>query len=673
MSIDVKKIKEIIDDYSIDQGMFDNLLLNMNITPNDFISYTLDISNEANLSGSMLKGEWSPVLLSLYKNNLNLNKILLPYTTLNTIIGNIKNKNTQSGYSKLTVENILFSGNFYSNFPKESTSQFLNFVNTLYDDLSSLKSKKANYLGALKNSGFSDSVLPMLLKNNSTKIIESIIFPLLHNYISTTEKIMQYGNVEHIKLWLELSENNKKQFLNIVKVNPSYIEAKKILSLIQHNAEHKEILLDMLTPENIFRMLVSSTKESEKNNINKIKFILSLFPDNVKDNFIKSFYEKANNLNPDNTDSVMVNKNTPVAYMILKKMDGILDYFLSLGYELNNTEKGYLSGKKLQHENINNYETMVNIASSSGKNASKKLEQFLSSLSDLEKNSLLSQLHNVSLEKEKETAEFYSIKETKKKLKEESAKASLSTGFILNGNKDLLIILLRHGYELTKKEYSLSYIIFSKWLDNTTVKENSPLEKSFEIAQSLKEYPVEYKKDLLLNVLSSIADKSIKINDIRLELNDLLPVINYLLKEEVIDLPSNSIPIRLSLNDYNHLKEDTLYPLTLTLLNNTNFGESINSKEDFLKKICLSNTFTITHRSGRHEYEIDIIKDLLLAYENSTSEENYIKFKKELLSRNLYPAVLTLLEKIIVENEKSKIEESLTADEKINKKMTIRI
>lgn len=673
MSIDVKKIKEIIDNYSIDQVMFDSLLLNMNITPNDFISYTLDISNEANLSGSMLKGEWSPVLFSLYKNNLNLNKILLPHITLNTIIGNIKNKSTQSGYSTLTVENILFSGNFYSNFPNESTSQFLNFVNTLENDLTSLKSKKANYLGALKSQGFSDSVLPMLLKNNSMKIIESIIFPLLHNYISTTEKIMQYGNAEHIKLWLELSENNKKHFINIVNINPSYIEAKKILSLIQNNTEHKEILLDMLTPENIFRMLVSSTKELEENNINKIKFILSLFSDNVKDNFIKSFYDKANDLNPDNTDSVMVNKNTPVAYMILKKMDKMLDYFLSLGYELNTTEKGYLTGKKSSVENVNNYETLVGIASSSGKNASKKLEEFLFSLSDSEKNSLLLQLHNVSLEKEKETAEFYSIKETKKKLKEESSKASLSMGFILNANKNLLITLLNHGYELTKKEYALSYIIFSRWLENTTIKENSPLENSFEIAQHLKKYPSEYKKGLLLNVLRSITDKKIKINDIRLELSDLLPLINYLLKEEYIDLPSNSIPIRLSLNNHNSLKEDTLYPLVLTLLNNTNFGKNINSKEDLLKKVCLSNTFTVTHRSGRHEYEIDIIKDLLLAYEKSTSEENYIKFKKELLCRNLYPAVLTLLEKIIVENEKSNIEESLTVDEKINKKTSIRI
>lgn len=673
MSIDVEKVKEIIDNYSIDEKMFDDLLSTMNITAYDFISYNFDISHDTDLSGTMLKGQWSPVLFSLYKNNLNLNQILLPYIDMDTVLGNIKNKNTQSGYSKLSMENILFSGNFYNNFPKESIKQFLSFINRLDKDLNKLKSKRSSYLGTLKSTGFTDYVLPVLLKNNSTMIIESIIFPLLHNYIATTEKIMQYGNVEHIKLWLELTEKNKKQFINIVNMNAVYKDAKKILPLIQNNTEHKEILLDMLTPENIFKMMVSSTKESEQNNINKIKFILSLFPDNVRDNFIQSFYEKANNLNADNMDSVLVNKNTPVAYAILKNMDKSLDYFLSLGYELNNIERDYLSGKKHSAETVNDYEKIVSIVSSSGKKVFKKLDDFLLSLSDYEKQSLLSKLHNVSLEKEKEIKSFYSLKETKKKMKEESSKASLSTGFILNGDKDLLITLLNHGYKLTAKEYSLSYLTFSKWLENTTPKEDVPLGKSFTIARFLKEYPSDYKKSLLLNVVKSITYKSIKTNDIRLELNDLLPVINYLLKDDYIILPDNTIPLKLSLNDYKNLTDDCLYPLVLTLFNNTNFKENLKSQENFLSKVCLSNNFTVTHRAERNEYEVNIIKDLLLTYEKSADEKNYIKFKEQLLSRNLNSSVLILLEKLMIENEKNNIEKSLPSDTEVNKKIAIRI
>lgn len=673
MSIDVEKVKEIIDNYSIDEKMFDDLLSTMNITAYDFISYNFDISHDTDLSGTMLKGQWSPVLFSLYKNNLNLNQILLPYIDMDTVLGNIKNKNTQSGYSKLSMENILFSGNFYNNFPKESIKQFLSFINRLDKDLNKLKSKRSSYLGTLKSTGFTDYVLPVLLKNNSTMIIESIIFPLLHNYIATTEKIMQYGNVEHIKLWLELTEKNKKQFINIVNMNAVYKDAKKILPLIQNNTEHKEILLDMLTPENIFKMMVSSTKESEQNNINKIKFILSLFPDNVRDNFIQSFYEKANNLNADNMDSVLVNKNTPVAYAILKNMDKSLDYFLSLGYELNNIERDYLSGKKHSVEMGNDYEKIVSIVSSSGKKVFKKLDDFLLSLSDYEKQSLLSKLHNVSLEKEKEIKSFYSLKETKKKMKEESSKGSLSMGFILNGDKDLLITLLNHGYKLTPKEYSLSYLTFSKWLENTTLKEDVPLGKSFTIARFLKEYPSDYKKNLLLNVVKSITYKSIKTNDIRLELNDLLPVVNYLLKDDYIILPDNTIPLKLSLNDYKNLTDDCLYPLVLTLFNNTNFKENLKSQENFLSKVCLSNTFTVTHRAERNEYEVNIIKDLLLTYEKSTDEKNYIKVKEQLLSRNLNSSVLILLEKLIIENEKNNIEKSLPSDTEVSKKIAIRI
>lgn len=651
-------------------------LLANDIDLSSFIERHLDISRNVYTSGSELRGEWSPFLFALYKNNIKLAMAMLPYISLNTKVATIPGKN--GAPTRITMENILLSGNFYNNFPESAITYVLSHFNDK-NNIQGLREKRTQYPGILKNEDFVHYVFPALLKNKSYELLSALSFPILYHYPKITNKIMQFGDKDDIDFWLDLTEKNKKNFINTVKEKENYAEAKSIIPLLENIKENKEILLDMLSPENIFTMLVSSSKKTEEQNILKMDYILNLFSEELNVNFINSLYESAKKLNTDNIDSILVNKNTPVAYAIIRKMTKTLNYFVDLGYVLNEAEDNYLQGivkseeKFKSADNVNIYDRFVNLANSNGKRAINQMEEFFSSLSEHEKINLFNQIKEINEDKEKGVKLFYPIKTSQKELKEISAQASATMGLILKNNKEMLLILLKNGYKLTQKEYGLTYIMFSRWIENSSGKTQNPMELSFSVADFMKSYPEVYKEKFLINVLNGLFMNK-KDNDLKLESYDLCPIVNAVINEDYIALTEKDIPVRLKLNQFNNLSENGFYSLVLTLYKNTNLISFMRENRKVLEDTFLKNNFFPSHRMKNiHIEEQRIIKKFFDFFEEKVGNSDFVNLKAQLLSKPMSSLNTEFLEHLLVENEKEKISQVLPEKILVEKKNINRI
>lgn len=646
----------IIKDKNLSEKDIGNLILNNNIDKNSFLSLKIAPLNKEVLEKGKKIDFWSVLLLAAYYNHgglfnyvkegLNLRSEVAFYNGYMGVLNSIK------------IEKMISEPYVYKWLPKKGLEFILNELNKL--NLEDEKNKK--YSSYFDNKHFGKSIFKFWLNHGYKNLLDATILPLLNNYTDVHKTLMKEGTIENIIFWTDLINTNKLFILNNFSGTKKLNNARAIFDLVRTNNKN-DILIDLLKMENIYEMLVSNGKKGQKGSIDKIDFILSNVNSITKDNFIYDLEQASKKYNEHNNELLSLEKENVISYAINKEQYNILNYFNKIGCD-------FIYKKAAQNKIIVNdkniddiYMDFINISEGSSTRSEKALDKFLSELSNDQKNELFNKINlinnNIST-----VSNFYPAHTTDKELQKVGANASTTFSMILNSKRNMLLIMLKHGYKLTQKEYGLSYLMFTRYTGLTAEFKNKDIHIEDSLINDfskLKDYPIEYKNILFENMINFA--NGLKQNDTQLKYAVMIPIIMGIIAEDKVEMKPNIKNIL-----YNHGKGKVFenYFLSIADYLYKNYSESVltdANKTDYIKNVILNNQLSSTFTNINQGLSLSAKKPLKFFIQELSKlldEKDYLEFKEQVVNApRATPLKKTEIFKIFVEIEKDQISNAM--------------
>ena len=646
----------IIKDKNLSEKDIGNLILNNNIDKNSFLSLKIAPLNKEVLEKGKKIDFWSVLLLAAYYNHgglfnyvkegLNLRSEVAFYNGYMGVLNSIK------------IEKMISEPYVYKWLPKKGLEFILNELNKL--NLEDEKNKK--YSSYFDNKHFGKSIFKFWLNHGYKNLLDATILPLLNNYTDVHKTLMKEGTIENIIFWTDLINTNKLFILNNFSGTKKLNNARAIFDLVRTNNKN-DILIDLLKMENIYEMLVSNGKKGQKGSIDKIDFILSNVNSITKDNFIYDLEQASKKYNEHNNELLSLEKENVISYAINKEQYNILNYFNKIGCD-------FIYKKAAQNKIIVNdkniddiYMDFINISEGSSTRSEKALDKFLSELSNDQKNELFNKINlinnNIST-----VSNFYPAHTTDKELQKVGANASTTFSMILNSKRNMLLIMLKHGYKLTQKEYGLSYLMFTRYTGLTAEFKNKDIHIEDSLINDfskLKDYPIEYKNILFENMINFA--NGLKQNDTQLKYAVMIPIIMGIIAEDKVEMKPNIKNIL-----YNHGKGKVFenYFLSIADYLYKNYSESVltdANKTDYIKNVILNNQLSSTFTNINQGLSLSAKKPLKFFIQELSKlldEKDYLEFKEQVVNApRATPFKKTEIFKIFVKIEKDQISNAM--------------
>lgn len=646
----------IIKDKNLSEKDIGNLILNNNIDKNSFLSLKIAPLNKEVLEKGKKIDFWSVLLLAAYYNHgglfnyvkegLNLRSEVAFYNGYMGVLNSIK------------IEKMISEPYVYKWLPEKGLEFILNELNKL--NLEDEKNKK--YSSYFDNKNFGKSIFKFWLNHGYKNLLDATILPLLNNYTDVHKTLMKEGTIENIIFWTDLINTNKLFILNNFSGTKKLNNARSIFDLVRTNNKN-DILIDLLKMENIYEMLVSNGKKGQKESIDKIDFILSNVNSITKDNFIYDLEQASKKYNEHNNELLSLEKENVISYAINKEQYDILNYFNKIGCD-------FIYKKEEQNKAIGNdkniddiYMDFINISEGSSTRSEKALDKFLSELSNNQKIELFNKI-NIINNNIDTVSNFYPAHTTDKELQKVGANASTTFSMILNSKRNMLLIMLKHGYKLTQKEYGLSYLMFTRYTGLTSEFKNKDIHIEDSLINDfnkLKDYPIEYKNILFENMINFA--NGLKQNDTQLKYAVMIPIIMGLIAEDKVEIKPNIKNIL-----YNHGKGKVFENYFLSIANYVykNYSESVltdANKTDYIKNVILNNQLSSTFTNINQGLSLSAKKPLkffIQELSKQLDEKDYLEFKEQVVNApRATPFKKTEIFKIFVEIEKDQISNAM--------------
>ena len=305
----------------------------------------------------------------------------------------------------------------------------------------------------------------------------------------------------------------------------------------------------------------------------------------------------------------------------------------------------------------------INISEGSSTRSEKALDKFLSELSNNQKIELFNKI-NIINNNIDTVSNFYPAHTTDKELQKVGANASTTFSMILNSKRNMLLIMLKHGYKLTQKEYGLSYLMFTRYTGLTSEFKNKDIHIEDSLINDfnkLKDYPIEYKNILFENMINFA--NGLKQNDIQLKYAVMIPIIMGLIAEDKVEIKPNIKNIL-----YNHGKGKVFENYFLSIANYVykNYSESVltdANKTDYIKNVILNNQLSSTFTNINQGLSLSAKKPLkffIQELSKQLDEKDYLEFKEQVVNApRATPFKKTEIFKIFVEIEKDQISNAM--------------
>ena len=306
----------------------------------------------------------------------------------------------------------------------------------------------------------------------------------------------------------------------------------------------------------------------------------------------------------------------------------------------------------------------INISEGSSTRSEKALDKFLSELSNDQKIELFNKINLINNNNISTVSNFYPAHTTDKELQKVGANASTTFSMILNSKRNMLLIMLKHGYKLTQKEYGLSYLMFTRYTGLTSEFKNKDIHIEDSLINDfskLKDYPIEYKNILFENMINFA--NGLKQNDTQLKYAVMIPIIMGLIAEDKVEMKPNIKNIL-----YNHGKGKVFenYFLSIADYLYKNYSESILTdvnKTDYIKNVILNNQLSSTFTNTNQGLSLSAKKPLkffIQELSKQLDEKNYLEFKEQVVNAPIAtPFKKTEIFKIFVEIEKDQISNAM--------------
>lgn len=352
---------------------------------------------------------------------------------------------------------------------------------------------------------FSAFILQGFLEKN-----EVIIASAFHAYKKDLSEFLDFiakrGDVDNLKKYAEIVE---AETYNGIIYDKKTHNSKPSLPV----GYSEKYLNNIYSPLTLHSIVMGFSKKNEKNTIDKLDYIFSL-----KDN-----QQIINQLEKTATDIIEVsdiqkyissNKTFPFALSLIKGYESVALYFLNKGYKPNEKEISLILSTSFKHNlfkfipsvvvgNEHDNDSLVAevklLLSKANKTNLINLEKTFNNISEQEKNSVFNALKQEDMQSYRSLNPNISPETTQKSITE-NKKLSLVDSLILSCNIEALNILLKHGYELNKKQYALSWFAFSKYktIENTESQNDITFN---EFANYLSKYDSNHKKYLFMTFI----------------------------------------------------------------------------------------------------------------------------------------------------------------------------
>lgn len=514
--------KEIITDMilntKIKKNDIEQLVKDNNIGINEFTSVTFSHPNPPIIKyySGIKKNLYSATALAYLLGNKNLFDYITshkPFTN-NTILYksflSSLGMNSTGRYEDKNIFSLISLGDLFK-INSDSMNILIDYVKDkpeLFLINHNYASEKSTYMFKKEHKKpFSPFILQGFIEKNDV-IIASAFHAYKQNLSDFLDFIAKKGDVDNLKKYAEIVET--ETYSGIIYDKKTY-SSKPSLPV----GYSEKYLNNIYSPLTLHSIVMGFSKKNEKNTIDKLDYIFSL-----KDN-----QQIINQLEKTATDIIEVsdiqkyvssNKTFPFALSLIKGFESVALYFLDKGYKPNEKEISLILSTSFKHNllkfipsvvvdnsNVNDHASLVAeiklLLSKANKTNLINLEKTFNNISEQEKNSIFKALKEEDLQSYRFLNPNISPEITQKSITE-NKKLSLVDSLILSSNIESLNILLKHGYELNKKQYALSWFAFSKYktIENTDNQNNITFN---EFANHLSTYDINHKKYLFMTFI----------------------------------------------------------------------------------------------------------------------------------------------------------------------------
>lgn len=423
-----------------------------------------------------------------------------------------------------------------------------------------------------------------------------------------------------------------------------------------------EIYEQKMTPILINKIITSITDLKRKDiNLNIEETLFEVMNDifhkktvEEKTQFIKTLMEKSSMKEDLNATlkSLSNNVDTPIYKIIKFKANKVIDLLIEQGYVLNETEKKHIVEKglyeKLNQKLISNFDFKTDkdsIIPLIKKELKKLTQQHSSTLN------YINNLFSINKNKQEILDYFYEEREldfylpyyiTEANFKNKDKEYSTMVECIKKNNIKGILSLLDNGFILNLKEYALLSInIFSARGVDENTPENIEIQKL--MIKKLNTYPLEYKKEFVINIGKQVNFTNKNHIDILFDLKDIVvDGISILTEREKFELSSfqnlETAPIYLY---FLKNKEDKSFFLKLFDFPEEHFNKlilfyvyNLTKNKTPNKKIYEELFDSMINNFSREEKQY-IIELLHIELKNQSKKEDNIGIVMSILEKNL--------------------------------------
>lgn len=614
------------------------------------------------------KFESYPIISAIKNKNEFLIKTLLNYENIfktnmgfypsSSRFNNVKNN--------VSLKTLLSENSFYLAYKEEELVSLFSVINEKI--LDPYVKEDLRYQSPFQSEAFIKYGLPIILKNKKENLLRYILLPLLSKFNESATSMMKNNSWDDIDFLFKTIRKNKQDlFDNVANTGKPY-DKDRILKILR---DGYTALLAFLNPETLYESITSATKNTQSIFVEKISNLLDLsdkLGPHAKENILYESEQNALRLDLNNPKSHKNLKNAPLSLSIDKDLQEITDCILKHGYEINNIEKKYIELKSIyieknSNDNNDDYEKFITIVHTKNKTSYKKLNLLLDSLDENSKNILFDKIILESKNKEQKSPKHYDLSFSEKSIREDSERYSLISYMILNNHIEMTLSMLEKGYKLSKAEYGLMVVPLSKLTVAPLDKENLPVELiNYKIINLLKDYPVDYKKLFMTNVIEREFEKTKKNK----QLNRSMDWYAY---ELINDTNMNFDEFEQSLMRMKfQYKNKFIPPLIMSfLLTNENIKEVLTEQKDmnienFVEKFKVSVLLTMPFLKDQ-----DVKNNYIQKIENIISKmENDFPQSKEIFEKVSDLSFKKIYLSCIAQKEKSIIIDQLSQDTEYN-------